>query len=206
MRWRKTTIAALAAALLAAVSACAPSGAGPVDGPPTKRDAAGASDADGAPATGTPVRILDWDAVESLVKESAGKVVVLDVWSTYCSPCMRELPRLVALRESLGDAVRCLTVSVDYIGAANRPPESYRDNVQRFLDRIQARLVNILCSTPDDIVFEKLGIASIPCVVVYDRSGKIRKTFHNDASEYGEDGFTYARHVEPLVRDLVAEP
>jgi hypothetical protein len=38
---------------------------------------------------------------------------------------------------------------------------------------------------------------------VYDRSGKLAKLFKNDSREYGKDGFTYEKNIEPLVRRLL---
>ncbi len=157
-------------------------------------------------ARSTPVQILTWPQIQELIGQQRGKVVVLDVWSTYCGPCIRELPHLIELHRAHGAEVACLSLSVDYIGAADRPPDSYRAQVQKVLDRLEARLTNVLCATPDEEVFTQLGIASIPCVVVYDREGKVHKTFHNDQNEYGETGFSYAEHVLPVVQELQSQP
>jgi thiol-disulfide isomerase/thioredoxin len=43
-----------------------------------------------------------------------GKVVVLNLWATWCAPCVKELPTLAALKSSFaGKPVEVLTVSVD---------------------------------------------------------------------------------------------
>jgi peroxiredoxin len=48
-----------------------------------------------------------------------GKVVVLNFWATWCPPCVAEMPSLERLhRETSGDGVVVLTVSVDQDAAA----------------------------------------------------------------------------------------
>jgi thiol-disulfide isomerase/thioredoxin len=43
----------------------------------------------------------------------AGKPVLLNLWATWCAPCVAELPTLDALAVREGDAVEVLTVSQD---------------------------------------------------------------------------------------------
>jgi hypothetical protein len=54
-------------------------------------------------------------------------------------------------------------------------------------------------------VFQIIDAASIPIVRVYDREGKLRKQFVNDYEEFGKEGFTYQKHITPLVEQLLSE-
>ncbi len=56
-----------------------------------------------------------------------GKVLVLNFWATWCPPCVRETPALVALHEQLKDSgVVVLGISVD------KNEKKYKDFVRRF--------------------------------------------------------------------------
>lgn len=85
---------------------------------------------DGTSDAGSPlkphVRALDPPAFKVLTASGqtvtdaslAGRVTVLNLWATWCSPCLRELPSLDRLQEKLGGKARVLAVSQDKEGAA----------------------------------------------------------------------------------------
>jgi thiol-disulfide isomerase/thioredoxin len=137
------------------------------------------------------LQTMNWEQSRKLIAGHKGKIVVVDAWSTSCVPCMREFPNLVALQKRLGGEVACVSLNLDYSGIATKPAESYRPRVEAFLTKQQAEFDNILCSDVSDDVYEQLGIASIPAVLVYDRTGKLVKTFDNSNAKDDEEGFTY---------------
>jgi len=158
------------------------------------------------PASGDPevaVDVRSWEEVRHMIARHRGKVVVVDVWSTWCVPCMREFPGLVRLHRQHGDDVACISVNIDYIGLEDAPPESFRDKVLEFLRKQQATFENVISSDPDEVVLKAVQVSSIPAVLVYDREGVLRKTFTNDDDTYGTGGFTYEEHIIPLVESLV---
>jgi thiol-disulfide isomerase/thioredoxin len=148
---------------------------------------------------GVVLQLGDWAAVERLIKD-AKRPVVVDIWSTSCQPCMKELPNLVQLHQELGDRVLCVTLCSDYIGLKKRPPETYAERVLEFLKQHDARLVNVLATQPDTELYDAAEIESIPAVLVFDSQGKLVHRFV-DAGE--TVGFTYATHVIPAVRALL---
>ncbi len=146
------------------------------------------------------LEIKSWDETLALVAEHKGKVVVLDLWSTACEPCITEFPHLVELQKQHGDKVRCMSASCDYIGVKSKPPESYKPKVLEFLTKSNATFPNVLLNVDPDTLFEKIDLASIPAVYVFGTDGKIAKRFDNDA---GGGEFTYAKDIEPFVEDLL---
>ena len=158
-----------------------------------------AADKSGA---GVKLQILDWDATQKLIASKKGKVVVVDAWSTSCIPCMKEFPNLVALHQQHGKDVACVSLNLDYIGLSAKPPEFYRERVLKFLTDKKAEFDNVLSSVESDKMYENLEIPSIPAVFVYDRQGKLVKTFDSSEGSTEEEAFTYA-DVTALVEKLL---
>ena len=147
---------------------------------------------------------MDWPQVEAVIRQHAGKVVVVDVWSTSCEPCLRELPHLVALQQRFPDDVVGVALNCDYVGIKKKPAESYREKVTTVLEDLQAtKLVNVLCTMPSDDLFAALKISSIPAVFVYDRAGKLAHTFDNRTPAADEEGISYEKQISPTVAALV---
>jgi thiol-disulfide isomerase/thioredoxin len=148
------------------------------------------------------VDVASWSEVQDIVASHKGKVVVVDLWSTWCVPCMREFPNLVKLQKQFPDQVACISVNLNYDGSDDAPPQSHRDEVLKFLTRQKASFQNIICSDPDEMMYDKLDLGAIPAIYVYDKQGDVHRRFDNDGGEYGEEGFTYEQHVIPLVKEL----
>lgn len=149
------------------------------------------------------VTVASWDQTIKHLEKYRGKVVVVDLWSTSCIPCMREFPNLVNLQKKYGDKIVCVSFNCDYIGIKSKPPETYRERAEKFLVKREAKMLNILSSTPSDELFEKIKLASIPAVYVFGPDGKLVTRFDNDEGKFGEE-FTYKKHIIPLVEKLIA--
>ena len=157
------------------------------------------------PTAAVTLDIKNWDETLALVAKHKGKIVVLDVWSTSCEPCMVEFPHLVELHKQHGsDKLVCMSASCDYAGIKSKPPESYRDRVLKFLTQQNATFQNVLLNVESDTLFEKMELASIPAVYVFGRDGKVAKRFDNDNAKPGED-FTYTKDILPYVEKLLAK-
>jgi thiol-disulfide isomerase/thioredoxin len=148
-------------------------------------------------------KVLSWKETEQLIQNQSDKVVVLDIWSTSCLPCMREFPGLVSIHNQHKDKVTCISLNVDYYGVGDGPSEELQNNVRKFLRKQKATCLNVICSDSDEHVYDTIGFGSIPAVFVYDRSGKLSKQFTDDPKLYGPDGFTYKKDIGPLVEKLI---
>ena len=192
-------------ALLSAIG-CQPSGTSPVA--PAQRTQSQASDgqpgASESAAGQVTVEIKSWAEVQQMVAGLRGQVVVVDVWSTWCVPCTVKFPEFVTLHESHPTGLTCISVAANYSGLADEPPESFRDEVLEFLRSQNATFPNVISSTPDEELYATIGADAVPIVLVYGRDGELRKTFTSDHDQYGEEGFTYADHIVPLVEELLA--
>jgi len=152
------------------------------------------------------VRVMDLQGVRMLIESYRGKVVVVDYWSTDCPPCIRELPGLVELSKTYPDnQLRCMTVSLDYVGIVDTPPESYKPKVLGILQPLGAKFDNILCSIESEKALQLLDLAAPPAVDVYDQQGRLAKRFDNSSATNENEAFTY-EEVKRLVQELMQRP
>jgi thiol-disulfide isomerase/thioredoxin len=147
--------------------------------------------------------VLKWEGVQELVAQKQGSIVVVDIWATYCPPCVAEFPNLVKLHGKYGERVACISVSADFDGLDDKPAEAHREKVLAFLTKHGARFDNVLLATDAEALFsEKIPQQSLPVVYVYDRQGKLAGQFPDPANP---SEFTYAEHITPLVEKLLAD-
>lgn len=117
--------------------------------------------------------------LQQLVASKKGKIVVVDAWSTYCEPCMKEFPGLVAMHKKYGpDKVACISLCANYAGIGKVDEEIAEP--LKFLKAQGATFDNILSTDADTTLYEKLKFASVPTIFVYDRDGKLAKTFDGE--------------------------
>ena len=58
------------------------------------------------------------------VKAQRGKVVLVDVWATFCPPCMKNYPHVLKLQQELAaKGLVCISVSVDLPNKKNAAQE-----------------------------------------------------------------------------------
>ena len=95
--------------------------------------------------------------------ETEGKPTLLNLWATWCAPCVVEMPLLDQLAGQLGDEVRVLTVSEDMKGAEAVVPffeEKGFANLPRWMD------------AKNDLAIAYGGGAVLPLTVLYDAQGR----------------------------------
>jgi peroxiredoxin len=117
---------------------------------------------------GTPRPAPDFsvtDLAGKTVRLSAlrGKVVVLNVWATWCAPCRQEMPSMERLYQQLrGPNFEMLAVSEDDGGA---------DKVRAFVREVDVTFPVLL--DPERQVGTRYGVWGYPETFVIDRDGRI---------------------------------
>jgi len=121
----------------------------------------------------------DFQGFQELVASKRGKIVVVDAWSTYCEPCVREFPGLVALHKKYGaERLACISLCANYAGLG-KVTDEMREPLE-FLTRQGATFDNVMSSEADEDLYRKLKISTVPAIFVYDREGKLLKTFEGE--------------------------
>ena len=92
-----------------------------------------------------------------------GRVVVLNLWATWCAPCLREMPSLDRLQaEHGGDRLHVLPLSLDR-GELERIEAFYAEAGIRHLQ---------IYRDPQAAASRALGAFGLPTTVVLDREGR----------------------------------
>lgn len=140
------------------------------------------------------LQFRNYDELQTLIASKKGKVVVVDVWSTNCQPCMDAFPGLVNLHKKYGpEKVACISLCADYSGLGK--PEEFAKEPLKFLKEQGATFDNLYSTEADEALYKKLGIPSVPSILVYDAEGKLAKKWE------AETPYTVVEEVvKPLVK------
>ena len=96
------------------------------------------------------------------------KVRVLNIWATWCVPCVAEMPDLRAIDEAFGNDVAIAGVSLD-----DMLPDAKSEHVASFLDKQKIAFPNIYYTGNPDALGDQLKFnGEIPITIVYDARGK----------------------------------
>ncbi|HEY0370994.1 MAG TPA: TlpA disulfide reductase family protein [Thermoanaerobaculia bacterium] len=99
---------------------------------------------------------------------ASAKIRLLNVWATWCVPCVQEMPDLRAIDEEFGKELAIVGVSMD-----DMIPDTKPEKVASFLDRQRIAFPNIYYTGNADDLGEQLNFdGEIPLTIVYDRKGK----------------------------------
>jgi thiol-disulfide isomerase/thioredoxin len=102
------------------------------------------------------------DGSPATLKDLAGRVVVLNLWATWCAPCREEMPALDRLQAAFDPTeVLVLALSVDRAG-----PE----RVQAFLDEIGIERLAVY-RDPRAATTRALKVPGLPATMIIDRDG-----------------------------------
>ncbi|MEP3478176.1 MAG: hypothetical protein ABJZ55_02905 [Fuerstiella sp.] len=171
---------------------------------PVSGQSTGVTDTPKPPVFNVQLQTADWERMMQEVARHKGKVVVLDLWSTSCLPCMKEYPKLVAMQKHYPKDVVCLALNLDYAGIKSKPPEYYRPRIEKFLTAVKPDFKNFLCTTEANEFFDSIKLGSIPAVLVYGTDGKLAQRFDDKMLEPGEEEpFSYEQDINPFVKKLV---
>lgn len=117
---------------------------------------------------------LNQAGLKRAIASERGKVVVVNMWATWCAPCKAEMPALVSFaRRHAGQKVKLILLS------ANEPEE--KKAAEAFLERSGFGSIAYIKQDKDEQQFinsvDPAWSGALPATFVYDRSGKLVKSF-----------------------------
>jgi thiol-disulfide isomerase/thioredoxin len=108
------------------------------------------------------LRFIDADSKPRSLAEFRGRVVLLNIWATWCVPCREEMPALDRLQSMLGGpGFEVVALSIDRDGLPK---------VRRFYDELGLKALRIYVASDSDVT-AKLGAVGIPLTLLVDRDG-----------------------------------
>jgi thiol-disulfide isomerase/thioredoxin len=147
------------------------------------------------PKPAPPMGFTDLDGKELTLEQFKGKVVVLNLWATWCVPCIKEMPSLERLSAKLKDkGVAVMSISQDRGGAKQVAP---------FLEKQGLKTLPVYLD-PKGAVLRAIGARGLPTTLVIDKEGREIGRLEGDAEWDGPNALALIEHV--LARASVNRP
>lgn len=122
------------------------------------------------PLNETSFKMLDGSSKR--LSDYKGKVVILDLWATWCGPCKAEIPHLIELANSYRDQ------GVEVIGLTNEDPNQHAELVRQFSQQFK---INYPIGWADLGIATQLmkinGRGGIPQTFIIGRDGQVKDKF-----------------------------
>jgi thiol-disulfide isomerase/thioredoxin len=127
--------------------------------------------------------------------EHAGKVVLLNIWATWCAPCRAEMPALDRLAGALeGPEFEVIALSTDRAGPA-RVAQFFADNGIRNLE---------IALDPSGRLAAEAGVLGLPVTLILDREGREIARMLGDAAWDGPEARALIGRVIEITRPAAA--
>jgi len=115
---------------------------------------------------------MDRDTLRGELSSSEGRVVLVNLWATWCTPCLREIPDLLALEAELpASDFRLLAISMNDAYSEGWVAEFKAKHFPTLVSFINAELdMDTLVSVMDPVWNETL-----PTSYIFNREGEVVK-------------------------------
>jgi thiol-disulfide isomerase/thioredoxin len=129
-------------------------------------DVRGAMDPADGPETMPAITMTDTSGAAIPAAALAGRVVVVEMWATWCPPCQSTLSWLDALQRKHPDTLTVLAVAVD----------SKPDDVRRMIAERRPAYMVVM---GDEALLQTFGgVAAVPKLFVFDKTGRRTQVFY----------------------------
>lgn len=105
------------------------------------------------------------DGFETKLQNFRGKVVVLNLWATWCAPCIEEMPTLAALQAAYKDRdLVVVPVSLD--------TRAKRDRAIKDLAELSQGRLGFYADPTAAVAFDSRAGEGMPITIIYSRDGR----------------------------------
>jgi thiol-disulfide isomerase/thioredoxin len=116
-----------------------------------------------------PLALADMAGDEHRLDDYRGRVLMVQFWATYCTPCRTEMPSMNALAEKLGDRFAILAVNM------GEKPEA----VAQFITEVGPKFTILM--DPKGQAIRDWKVFAVPSTFILDPEGRIRYTLYGPA-------------------------
>lgn len=120
------------------------------------------------PSRVKPVELIDQQGLNKIIAERNGKPLLLNIWATWCQPCVAEIPDLIRL-SVVDTLVDIVGISVDY-------PDELHSKVMPLLERLNVPFPVYIArfDKQEDFIaaLDTTWSGAVPATYFYDRWGK----------------------------------
>ncbi len=121
----------------------------------------------------TPLEVINYTQKTTTLKQDRDKLILLDFWATWCSPCLKNFPYMEKLQEKFGNQIKILPVTTQE-----------RSFVEDFFKSQQDKQYNHITSVVNGEIFKKLFPHFGVPYIVWIKDGKLINT--TDAEQVTE--------------------
>ncbi|MCH8033914.1 MAG: TlpA family protein disulfide reductase [Bacteroidetes bacterium] len=109
------------------------------------------------------------DELNDMIKNREGRVLLINIWATWCVPCKEEFPDLIKISDKYGKQIELIGISIDY-------PDEVESKIIPFLNKLKPNFINYV-NVENDIerFINNLNpdwSGAIPATFFYDLEGK----------------------------------
>lgn len=121
------------------------------------------------PASALDASLKTVDGKDFKLSELKDKVLVIDLWATWCGPCRYEIPELVKMQDEYGEK------GFEVIGLDIDPGSDQPEDVQKFAKEFKINYK--VAFAEEDLARSLMKGGNIPQSLVVDRKGVVVKHF-----------------------------
>lgn len=121
---------------------------------------------------------IDENGKKYKFNNSFPKIVIVNFWASWCTPCLEEFPSIVKLQEKFGHNKNFLFLAV------NTDDENVSQKIAKVKSRYKLNIPIILDSNGK--LVENFSISAIPVSIVY-KNGKVIEVSNGSKDFYSEE-------------------
>ena len=115
------------------------------------------------------LKLTSLDGKQISLDEQKGKVVLVQFWATYCTPCRKEMPSMNKLMKKLEESKTPFEILAVNMGES-------KDEVQKFVDEVKPEFTILMDEKGENV--QAWNVFAAPSNFLIGPKGKIRYTLY----------------------------